>query len=142
PRVLFLTFAFPPSRAIGAVRSWALAKHLTRVGWQVKVATIDPRLLTDPNPHFDAERACREHGIQRILTGCGWRMLLGGWLHPRWWERHRLVGSFFRRVAALCSVESTIGWEKALLQTCRGKPVADADVILASAPAFGGFRVA
>jgi len=141
-RLLFLTFAFPPSRAIGAVRAWCLAKYLAQMGWMVTVVTIDPRLLTDPNPDFNVEAACDKYGIRRILTDCGWRMLLGGSLRLRWWERPRLLGGLLRRLASKCSVESTFGWEKAVLQSCDTATVAETDVIFASAPAFGGFRLA
>ena len=87
PRLLLLAFAFPPSRAIGAVRGGNLAKQLARLGWRVTVATIDPGLLEDPDPAFpDMETWCRDAGIQLVPTGLDYRMLYRSW-RGRWWER-------------------------------------------------------
>ncbi|GAA2144364.1 glycosyltransferase [Glycomyces algeriensis] len=47
PRLLYLAFFFPPSRASGVYRSRAVANHFTRAGWDVTV-------LSGPVDHFTA----------------------------------------------------------------------------------------
>lgn len=43
-RLLIVSYHAPPSRAVGGLRWWGLAKHLARRGWQVAV-------LTEGDPH-------------------------------------------------------------------------------------------
>src|SRR5688500_7199818 len=39
PRVLYLSFFFPPSRASGVFRAKATANHLAKTGWDVTAVT-------------------------------------------------------------------------------------------------------
>ena len=84
PRVLYLSFYFPPSRASGVFRARATANHLAQAGWDVTVhaapreffehylkgaadpaleQTIDPRVRVERPPmsmyHF-------EHDVRRF----------------------------------------------------------------------------
>src|SRR5690606_12761886 len=47
PRVLYLAFFFPPSRASGVFRPLATANHLAASGWDVTVHTGPVRYFTD-----------------------------------------------------------------------------------------------
>ncbi|HMH05843.1 MAG TPA: glycosyltransferase family 4 protein [Terriglobales bacterium] len=48
PRVLLITYHFPPSPAIGSVRPMGLAKYLPQFGWEPVVLT--PKLPDGPHP--------------------------------------------------------------------------------------------
>jgi hypothetical protein len=44
PKLLFLVWNFTPVQTIGSVRTWNIAKHLARLGWDVTVVTPEPKL--------------------------------------------------------------------------------------------------
>jgi hypothetical protein len=75
PKLLFLAWNFPPIQAVASVRTWNIAKYLTRLGWEVTVVT--PRLALWR--HVDnAEKVqvdVRMEGIQEIWTDHSWRFL-------------------------------------------------------------------
>ncbi|MDI1460064.1 glycosyltransferase [Catellatospora sp. KI3] len=69
PRVLYLSFYFPPSRASGVFRALATANHLVRAGWDVTVCTapreffgehlagaVDESLDAEVDPRIRVER--------------------------------------------------------------------------------------
>ncbi|GIF06422.1 glycosyltransferase [Actinoplanes siamensis] len=69
PRVLYLSFYFPPSRASGVFRARATANHLAQAGWDVTVVTApreffeyhlegaaDPALEATVDPRIRVER--------------------------------------------------------------------------------------
>jgi hypothetical protein len=137
-----LAFAFPPSRAIGAVRCWNLAKHLSRCGWEVEVVTPDPALLTDRDSAADINALCRAAKVTRRLTQHDWRFLMGGYLVPRWWEKGRLLQKASSRLARALWIGTEAGWTSAAWRSCAGLHPGDADVILASGPPYGAFALA
>ena len=47
PRVLYLSFYFPPTRASGVFRGRATANHLSRAGWDVTVVTPQREFFSD-----------------------------------------------------------------------------------------------
>lgn len=143
-RLLFLAFPFPPSRAIGAVRCAKIAKYLAQSGWQVSVVTIDPQLLVNPDPVFPdmAEAWCRDLGIRRILTGHDYRMLYGGALVGRWWERPSFVRKCATRLAKVTWSDPGAGWVRPVLGACAHLRPGDVDVILSSGSPFPAFEAA
>ncbi len=138
-KLLFIAYPFPPSRAVGAVRTWNLARHLSALGFEITVLTPDPRLLTDPDPSIDIEAECKRAGVNRVLTGHGLRFLMGGWLSPRYWERSRVSNRALRRAADLVGVSPTIGWFAPVLATAEGLGAGRFDLILATGPPFESF---
>ena len=142
PRLLLLAFAFPPSRAIGAVRCWNFAKHLSRFGWEVEVVTLDPALLTDRDAATDISTLCREAKVTRRLTQHDWRFLMGGYLAPRWWEKGRLLQKVSSRLARAMWIGTEAGWTSAAWRACAGLHPGAVDVILASGPPYGAFVLA
>ena len=86
PRVLYLSFYFPPSRASGVFRARATANHLAEAGWDVTVLTApreffehhldgaaDPSLEATVDPRVKVERPAMntyafEHDVRRF--GC------------------------------------------------------------------------
>ena len=68
-RLLFLAYPFPPSPVIGAVRAWYIAKHLSRLGWQVTVVTPRPTESFGNDAIRKAESQCKDENIVRIFAG-------------------------------------------------------------------------
>jgi glycosyltransferase involved in cell wall biosynthesis len=84
PRVLYLSFFFPPSRASGVFRGRATANHLAEAGWDVTVLTApreffeyhldgasDPSLEATVDPRVKVERPAMyayqfEHDVRRF----------------------------------------------------------------------------
>jgi glycosyltransferase involved in cell wall biosynthesis len=84
PRVLYLSFYFPPSRASGVFRARATANHLAQAGWDVTVHTAprvffehyldagaDPALEATVDPRIQVERPRMnmynfEHDVRRF----------------------------------------------------------------------------
>jgi hypothetical protein len=68
PRVLLITFCYPPTEVIGAVRPAALAKYLPRFGWEAMVLT--PRVR---QPRLDSRII--ETDYRDVISG--WKARLG-----------------------------------------------------------------
>lgn len=128
-------------RAIGAVRCWQIAKQLARLGWEVEVVTLDPDLLSDPEPGLDVLARCAEAGVRLRRTGHAWRVLRGSLVKLRWWEP-RAVNSLFRRLADRAWVDGSVGWVRSALAACKNLQPGQVDLILASGPPFTAFQAA
>lgn len=99
PRLLYLAFYFPPTRASGVYRSRATANHFADAGWDVTVLTVqreffrdyihsfDPALEDTVRPEVDVLRVpfsgelwepdIRRYGAMRVYAPRLWR---------RWWQ--------------------------------------------------------
>src|SRR5919202_4132406 len=53
PRVVYVAFYFPPTRASGVYRSRATANHLAAAGWDVRVLTPQREFFTEYISSFD-----------------------------------------------------------------------------------------
>jgi glycosyltransferase involved in cell wall biosynthesis len=142
PKLLFLARAFPPLRATGCVRTWNVAKHLSRLGWEVTVVTPHPSVWRHVDNPRETDVTLKQHGIRRILTGHHRRMLLpshfNGW-HQGWgW----FVGGTCRKIARYLNIDSGVGWIKAAEQACATLTATDVDVILATGSPFASFKLA
>jgi glycosyltransferase involved in cell wall biosynthesis len=140
--LLFLAWDFPPAQSIGSVRTWNIAKHLTRRGWDVTVVTPEPRLIRYlENPETTKARLLTE-GIRQILTDHRWRFLVPDRLTcwnrgPGWFW-----GGICRRIARRIGLSSAFGWTKAAERACGKLGPEDVDLILASGPPFSAFVLA
>lgn len=142
PKLLFLAYYFPPLNSSGCVRTWNIAKYLTRAGWNVTVVTPDPSLWRKVNDQNQVDADLFREGIRRIPTGHGWRCL-SPWDLKSWnGTLGRLVGGTCRRIARRLGVEMVIGWELEVERACASLSRNDVDVILASGPPFISFRLA
>ena len=75
PRVLYLSFYFPPSRASGVYRARATANHLAGTGWDVTVfaaplrflyeaiGSVDEKLAGTVDPRIRVERPWQSHFV-------------------------------------------------------------------------------
>jgi glycosyltransferase involved in cell wall biosynthesis len=142
PKLLYLVWEFPPTQSIASVRTWNVAKHLSRLGWDVTVLTPDPRLMRQLEKAERVKAELATEGIKQILTNHHWRFLTPDRLNCR----NRGVGWFFgglcRRVARRLGVSSGIGWTRSAEQASRALRPADVDMILASGPPFSSFVLA
>lgn len=142
PNLLFLAYSFPPVQAIASVRTGNIAKYLARLGWEVTVVTPDPSVWRNVE---DCEKVSMEldrEGIGRILTGHRWRCLEP--IHLNCWDQNLgwFAGGVCRTIARHLGIDSNVGWIKAAERACSTLSPKDVDVILASGPPFGAFRLA
>ncbi|NOU11850.1 MAG: glycosyltransferase [Nitrospira sp.] len=142
PKLLFLAYPFPPLRAIGAVRTGNMARHLGRLGWDVTVVTPDPSIWRNVDDSAKVSAELGRDGIKRILTDHRWRCLLPGGV--KCWNQNLgwLAGGVCRTLARGLRIEMYLGWIKAVEQACSTLSPKDVDVILASGGPFVAFRLA
>jgi glycosyltransferase involved in cell wall biosynthesis len=142
PRLLFLAHPFPPAHSIGAVRTRNIAKHLSRLGWEITVVTPDPNSWARLDRGFPSEN---NHGLQdvrSIYTGHSWRCLNPTAL--RCWNDGlgKLCGGAARIVARRLRIDSGIGWIKPATKACSLLAPNDFDLILATGRPFAAFDLA
>lgn len=138
-RILFLSYWFPPAAAIACVRTLALAKYLSRRGWEITVVTPREEFWrqTDRDPLF-ADDWSR---IRSIRTGCPWAWMVPGAraaLHPFFGR----VGAHISRCLHRFGIEPVRVWMQAARQELRHLKPGAADVVLASGPPFAAFSLA
>ena len=142
PKLLFLAQGFPPLRAVACVRSWNIAKHLRRLGWEVTVITPDPSVWRNVEDPQGVTAELEREGIRRVLTGHRWRYLsplaLKCWNQGLGW----VVGGACRRVARYLGIYPEVGWIKPVEQASSSLTADDVDVILATGSPFVAFRLA
>lgn len=145
PKLLFLSGYFPPAKfSSGCVRTWNIARHLARLGWDVSVVTPHPSVW---KPQFveNAEQVAlnlAREGIHPIYTGHRWRFLSPSRLNTKDEGLARLLGGFLRRVARLAKVDTWSGWVPEAEKTLQFLKSSDVDVILASGAPFVSFTLA
>ena len=141
-RLLFLAYYFPPVRSIASVRSWNIAKNLSRIGWDVTLVTPDPSLRRDTEESIDASASSRALGIRFLYTGHSWPFLDPEHLRCADKGIRRYAGRVARRLSTLFGIEREAGWNRAALKACSLLRSEDVDVILVTASPFGAFGVA
>lgn len=141
PRLLFVTYAFPPLRAIGSVRCWQIAKQLARRGWRVEVLTVDSALIADAEAGVNVGAMCAREGVRIRAVPHRWRVLRGAALKQSGWERSRVLGGVVRRLARWIGVDPTTGWVQPAIEACRDIDRGGLDAIVASGPPFSAFEI-
>ena len=90
PRILIVSYYFPPQAAVGGRRPMRMARELAKRGWEVEVLTtatdirevrIVPLPLTGPGAQFAPapDRASRSDADTRLFTGQLWMLTAGAW---------------------------------------------------------------
>src|SRR5690348_5995402 len=74
PKLLFLALHFPPFPMRG-IRTWAIARYLSRLGWRVTVVTPAPSVWRALENREETEVSIKRDGIERLLTDHSWRCL-------------------------------------------------------------------
>lgn len=142
PKVLFLSYYFPPLNSSACVRTWNIAKYLSRLGWDVTVVTPDPSLWRNQNDSSQVDSNLDREHVKRIPTGHRWRCLVPGHLKCLDGTVGKFFGRACRTIARTLGLEMTIGWGREAEFACARLSPNDVDVILVSGPPFVGFRVA
>jgi glycosyltransferase involved in cell wall biosynthesis len=140
--VLFVTYTFPPARAVGSVRVWNIAKYLARSGWVVSVVTPHPSVWRHVEDPEGTETKLEREGVRRLATGHRWRWLAANSVNCASHRLAWLAGGLGRRAALVLGIERTIGWIRAAELACSSVRPGDVDVILASGPPFAAFVLA
>ncbi|MGP0591600.1 glycosyltransferase [Nitrospira sp. T9] len=143
-KILFLAYYFPPLNGIACVRTWNIAKYLSRLGWDVTVVTPDPHLwrLGDSSEIENTNLALNKEGIQRLSTGHGWRFLSPGSLNCENSGIKWFVGAVCRQIASKWRIDREIGWINEAKRACSTLVKEDVDIILVSGKPFCCFRLA
>jgi glycosyltransferase involved in cell wall biosynthesis len=142
PKVLFVTYAFPPLRRVGCVRTGNIAKYLARAGWAVTVVTVDPSLWRDVDPPREQRPDFSGDGIGRLLTDHEWRWLAADNVKCSNDGVSWLLGGIGRRAARFLGIDSSVGWVSPAQRACSSLAPNDVDIILASGPPFSAFSLA
>jgi len=142
PKLLFLAWQFPPAHAISSVRTWNIAKNLSRLGWDVTVVTPAPKLFRHLDNTERANADLEAEGIRQILTTHHWRCLAPVHLTHRDRGLARLTGGMCRVIARRLGIDRGIGWVRAAERACRRLDPRDVDLIFASGPPFATFMLA
>jgi len=119
-----------------------IAKYLARLGWEVTVVTPDPSVWRKVENCEKVSMELDREGIRRVLTGHQWRCLDS--VHLNCWDQNLgwFVGGICRTIARRLGIEKDVGWIKPAERACSILGPKDVDVILASGPPFGHFRLA
>jgi glycosyltransferase involved in cell wall biosynthesis len=141
PRLLFVTYTFPPAAYAGSVRVWNVAKYLARSGWAVTVLTLNPSLWRHVESLKATEIDLKREGIRRLAADHRWRWLAADTLNCSNQHWAWVLGGICRRVARGLGIDKTVGWVKAAERACSGLRTGDVDVILASGPPFSTFSL-
>jgi len=142
PKLLFLAYFFPPVNASACVRTWNIAKHLSRLGWDVTVVTPEASVWRRAEHSEEVDSQLRAEGIHRITTGHRWRFLRPEYLACSRQNIRWLIGGGFRRIAGGLGVDKAIGWIREAEAACRRIPRKEVDLVLATGTPFITFRLA
>ena len=142
PRLLFLAHGFPPKNTIGCVRTYSIAKWLTRRGWEVTVVTPRESTWGQSDGATDVHRRLLREGIRCIRTEHHWQSLLSAGTDRRSAPLVWIAGGLARRGAAILGIERETGWVRDAERACSGLTPDDVDLVLASGPPFVSFELA
>lgn len=142
PKLLFLTWAFPPLRTAGSVRTWNVVKYLKTLGWDITVVTPHSSVFRYLDASEEIDASLKREGIGRIMTDHRWRCLipeqLDCWNENFGW----FAGGVCRILARRLGIDRDVGWIKAAERACSSLTANDVDIILTSGPPFGAFSLA
>lgn len=132
-RLLLISFYYPPSQVIGAVRGGFLAKHLTQLGWQVTVLTPDPKIWNVPELGSDRES-------KDIHTGTRF-----GWFWSWWRPSQKILSIALAIVRAgfqMTGLEIESLWASQARKATEKIPEGTFDLILATGGPWISFELA
>ncbi|WP_447968817.1 glycosyltransferase [Nitrospira sp. M1] len=142
PKLLFLAWPFLPRNAPGCVRTWAIAKYLSRCGWDVTVVTPHESFWKRVDSSSAIDTKLQEEKITRITTGHRWRFLSTNEMKCANQKLSWLAGGIFRKFSRRLGIDPAIGWNQAAAQACSHLTSKDVDVILVTGKPFSAFRLA
>lgn len=142
PRLLFLAYYFPPVNAVACVRTYNMAKWLSRKGWDVTVVTPLEKVWRQPEGTEENEKFLAAAGIRCIRTEHHWLGLAPAQLKSKDGRLSGFVAGMSRRIARTIGAEREAGWLSEASRALACLDAEDVDVILASGPPFAAFGLA
>ena len=141
PRLLFLAYYFPPADAIACVRTWAVAKYLSRAGWQVTVVTPKAEFWRNERAGKDSESNCAREGITVYRTSHHLGFLVGnGQIENS--PFRRLTARLLRKMVLMGGWEPMLGWTASVRHEVKVQRADSYDVVLATGWPFLSFGLA
>ncbi|HEX2059498.1 MAG TPA: glycosyltransferase [Thermoanaerobaculia bacterium] len=141
PSVLFLAWPFPPLNSPACVRTWNVAKELSRLGWNVSVVSPDPSLWRKPEDPGIVAAQLKALGVRPVYTRHRWKALAAGHLRTGGTLVHRFLNGVARRAVAGFQLDYGAGWRVPALRAIEAEQP-PFDVILATGGPFTSFRIA
>ncbi|HEY7113310.1 MAG TPA: glycosyltransferase [Thermoanaerobaculia bacterium] len=145
PRLLFLSYYFPPARTIASVRSGAIAKWIARRGWDVTVVTPRVDVWKRTEDPEGEERALAAEGIRCLRTPHPLSFLASGHtvhFYERLGKPGRALGARaadrLRVLASLWHLPPEIGWVRHVARLRLPNTEAP-DLVLATGSPFAAF---
>jgi glycosyltransferase involved in cell wall biosynthesis len=137
PRLLLITFHYPPRPTIGSLRPGALAKYLPQLGWEVVVVT--PRVPAGPRPPALVYETPYQDALEKWKTRIGLdphralhaQLNLPVASKPRSRRFHTKV--IHRLKSVLAYPDDTMGWARFAINAIK-KIDGPIDAILSTAP--------
>jgi len=142
PRLLFLSYFFPPFHTVASIRSANLAKYLARSGWDLTVVTPHPSFIKNRDGSETALREIEALGVKRIHTGHRLRFLPVDCVTHRYGAMARPLASLGRRLVWRLGLDYFVGWIPEAMKACRGFGHDDVELILATGGPWSVFYVA
>ncbi len=142
PKLLFLTYHFPPYNTIASVRTGAIAKHMSLLGWDVTVVAPHYSYFGELNDPVSIAEEMDAAGVRRVYTGHRWACLSTIHLRPPGGGLKGFFARVVRRIGYSLRIDECTGWYSEARRACGSMQPADVDVILATGKPFGTFSVA
>ena len=145
PKLLFITYYFPPLRQVACIRTSNITKHLKNQGWEVSVITPSPALWNDDSKDED-DGKLNGMGVKFLYTQCRRKLLLphGQIQLHAWWGT--FIGiklkSLIRSIARAMRVDKMSGWYPEVEKIAQGINPGDFDIVMASGNPYGAFQCA
>ena len=144
PKVLLITYYFPPLRQIACLRVRYMAKHLRNQGWEVTVICPSPNLWNpDSRDKYDD---LSRLGINFIHTQCRRKLLLpqGQMQIHEFWTTFigKKVKSLIRSTARAMRIDKMSGWYPEVKKAAIAMKPGDFDIVMASGNPYGSFQCA
>ena len=145
PKLLFITYYFPPLRQVACLRTSNIVKHLKNQGWEVSVITPSPALWnSDSKDEYDEKLSGM--GVKFLHTQCRRKLLLphGQIQLVSFWTTFigKKLKSLIRSIARAMRVDKMSGWYPEVKKAAIAIKPGDFDIVMASGNPYGAFQCA
>jgi glycosyltransferase involved in cell wall biosynthesis len=145
PKLLLITYYFPPLRQIACLRTGNIAKHLKNQGWEITVITPSPALWNDDSIDEHDEKLSGM-GVKLLYTQCRRKLLLPHGqvqLHSFWTTFiGKNLKSLIRSIARAVRIDKMSGWYPEVKKAALAIKPGDFDIVMASGNPYGAFQCA
>jgi glycosyltransferase involved in cell wall biosynthesis len=145
PKLLFITYYFPPLRQVACLRTSNIVKHLKNQGWEISVITPSPDLWNDDSKDEHDEKLSGM-GVKLLYTQCRRKLLLPHrqvQLHSFWTTFiGKKLRSLIRSTARAMRVDKMSGWYPQVKKAVLAIKPGDFDIVMASGNPYGAFQCA